>query len=107
MSSSIGALNKRITLQSMTQTSDGMGGYSETSKSEITVWAAIWPVSASEQVKAMQNTMTISHRIRIRYRTVDPSWRIRFGLRYFSIVSVVNPNEGNAWIDILSKEATS
>ncbi len=104
----IGDLKKRITLQSMTKTADGMGGFSIVWKDEAIISAAIWPVSASEQVQAMQTTMTISHRIRVRYRTnVRASYRVNFGTRYFNIVSIINPNEANKYLDIMVKEATS
>ena len=102
----IGSLNKRLELQSATQTSDNMGGFTEVWATVATVWGAVWPVSASEQVQAMQTTMTISHRLRIRHRSdLLPSWRIKFGSRYFNVVSLINPNEKGQWLDILCKEA--
>lgn len=102
----IGDLNKRIELQYSTKVSDGMGGFSTTFVTAATVFCAIWPISALEQVQAMATTMTISHRIRIRYRSVLKSfWRIKFGTRYFSIVSILNPSERNEWLDLLCKEA--
>jgi SPP1 family predicted phage head-tail adaptor len=105
---SIGDLNKRITLQYPTRVSDLMGGYTLTWIDYAVVFAALWPVSANEQVQAMQTTMTISHRIRIRYRSVlKPSWRLKFGNRYFNIVSIINPNEAGEWLDLMVKEAAS
>jgi len=29
-----------------------------------------------------------------------------FGTRYFSIVSILNPNEANEWLDLMCNEAT-
>ena len=103
----IGDLNKLISIIGTTRVSDGMGGYTQTDTTIASnIWAAIWPISASEQVQAMSTTMTISHRIRIRYRSVLKSfWRIKFGTRYFSIVSIVNPSERNEWLDLMCKEA--
>lgn len=102
----IGSLNKRLELQSATQTSDGMGGFTEVWATVVTVWGAVWPVSASEQVQSMQTTMTISHKLRIRHRSdLLPSWRIKFGTRYFNIISIINPNEKGRWLDILCKES--
>lgn len=103
----IGDLNKRVTLQYTTKVSDGTGHFTETWTDAATIWAAIWPTSAAELMQSMQNDMVISHRIRIRYRSVlRPSWRIRFGLRYFNIVSILNPNEKNEYLDIMAKEST-
>ena len=101
----IGKLNKRVTLQAPAMASDGMGGFNVTWFDQASVWAAIWPTSASEQIQTEKPTMTISHRIRIRYRSVlNPEWRIKFGNRYFNIDSIINPNEQNEWLDILCRE---
>jgi len=102
----IGDLNKRITIQYPTRVSDGMGNFTETWNDSDTIFAAIWPVSAKEQIQSMQNVMEITHRIRIRYRSVlRPDWRLKFGTRYFAILSVINQNERNEWLDLLCKEA--
>lgn len=104
----IGALNKRITLQHQTKVPDGMGGYTVTWVDSATVWAAIWPTSASEVISANATSMVVSHRIRIRYRSVlRPSWKIKFGTRYFAIVSILNPNEKCEYLDLMVKEAAS
>jgi SPP1 family predicted phage head-tail adaptor len=72
------------------------------------VWAGIWPMKASEIVRAEATTMNITHRIRIRYRGgIKPSWRIRFGNRYFSIVQgPLNPDEKNEKLEIYCREVT-
>jgi len=102
----IGSLNKRIVLQYETKASDSMGGFTSTWVDAATVWAAIWPTSAAELIQSMQTDMVISHRIRIRFRSVlRPSWRIKFGTRYFNIVSIINPNEKNEYLDIMAREA--
>ena len=102
----IGDLNKQITLQQQTKTADGGGGWTVSWADVATVWAAIWPVSAGDVVQANATAMVISARIRIRYRsTFKGSWRIKFGNRYFSVVSVLNPSERNEWLDLMVKEA--
>jgi SPP1 family predicted phage head-tail adaptor len=102
-----GPLNKRITIQYPIRVPDGMGGFSE-SFADVAdpVWAAIWPVRANELVTSDSTTMNITHRIRIRYRSVFKSnWRIKFGNRYFAIVSILNPKERNEILELLCKEA--
>lgn len=102
----IGDLNKRITLQYATKASDLMGNFTLSWVDYAIIWAAIWPLNASETVQAMQADLVVTHRIRIRYRSVfRPDWRIKFGNRYFNIVSVLNANERNEWLDIMAKEA--
>ena len=99
-------LNKLIDIIGTTKVGDGMGGYIETDTTIASnIWAAIWPASASTVIASMQPTMEISHRIRIRFRRpFRADWRIKFGHRYFDIVSVINQNESNEWLDILAKE---
>lgn len=102
----IGDLKKRVTLQHQTKVADGMGGFVTTWTEAATVWAAIWPVSATETIQSAMATMTITHRIRIRYRSVlKASWRVSWAGRYFNIVSIIDPNMSNRWLDILVKEA--
>ncbi len=98
-------LNKRVIWQYQTKISDGMGGSTVTWVNACPTWAAIWPISANEIIAANAVSMVISHRIRIRYRSVfKSSWRGKFGNRYFSIVGITNPNESNEWLDVMCKE---
>lgn len=104
----IGDLRHRVTLQYQTRASDSMGGATISWVDAATVFAGIWPVSAKEQVAGSQQTMEVTHRIRMRYRlNLKASWRLKFGTRYFAIVSVVNPNERGKMLDLLCKEAPS
>lgn len=103
----IGALNKRITIQYPTKVADGMGSFTETWNDGDTIWASLWSISANEMVRSMQMSMEVTHRIRIRYRSVlRPDWRLKFGNRYFNIISIINPNEKNEMLDIMAKETT-
>jgi SPP1 family predicted phage head-tail adaptor len=82
-----------------------MGGFSQTWSTAATVRAAIWPISATEQKRAAAPTMTITHQVRIRYyANLRGDWRIKFGSRYFSVVSIINTNEKNEILDIMCKE---
>jgi len=102
----IGSLKKRIEIQAIRKTPDGMGGFSNVFFTLYTVDAAIWDATANERNQASSTTMIVTHRIRIRYKQgMKASYRLKFGLRYFNIVSLVNPNEANKWLDIYAKEA--
>jgi len=99
-------LNKRITIEAPTKVPGGGGGFTNTFTAIATVWAAVWPTSANEITAANATTMVVSHRIRIRWRSVmRSSWRIKFESRYFSIVGITSPNEAREWLDLLCKEA--
>lgn len=103
----IGELNKRVTLQYQTRVSDGMGGFTIVWNDAATVFASIWPISASERIQSEKVAGEITHRIRIRHRrNIRTSWRIKFGERYFNISGPpINPNERNEYLELLCKEA--
>ncbi len=103
----IGDLNKRIDIIATTKVGDGMGGFSETDTTVASsIPAAIWPTSAKDMTVMNTTTMVISHRVRIRYRSVlRSSWRLKFGGRYFAIVSIIDPNEEHKFLDLMCKES--
>lgn len=103
----IGDLNKRISIEAPTKVSDGMGGFASGYVTIVSsVPAAIWPVSSAETIQANSATLIITTKIRIRYRSVMKSgWRIKYGNRYFSIVSIIDQNERHEYLDLLCKEA--
>lgn len=101
----IGDLNRRLELQSPVDVSDSMGGVTRTWNKEAIVWGAIWPTSVTERIQANAPTMVISHRIRIRYRDeLGADWRLKYGNRYLSVVSIVNMNEEDRQLDLLCRE---
>lgn len=102
----IGSLNKRVEIQAITKVPDGLGGFVNSYVTLYTADAAIWDATGNERNQASATTLVISHRIRIRYKAgFKAAYRVKFGLRYFSIVSVVNPSEKNRYLDLLCKEA--
>ena len=103
----IGDLNKRIDIIATTKVGDGMGGFSETDTTVASsIPAAIWPTSAKDITAMNSTTMIISHRVRIRYRSVlRSSWRLKFGNRYFAIVSIIDPNEEHKMLDLMCRES--
>jgi len=102
----IGSMNKRISLEVETKTSDGMGG-------SLVVWkemasdiaCSIWPVTASEQIQSSASTMIVSHRIRMRYRSdIKANWRLKYHNSYFNIVSIIDRNMDHRMLELLVKE---
>lgn len=105
--SGAGDLNKRIVLQAPAKVSDGMGGFTNTYTAVASsVPAAIWPASAGDVIQAQATVMVVTHRIRIRYRSVlKTSWRVSWSGRYFTIVSIIDPNMEHKYLDLMCKEA--
>lgn len=100
-----GDLRHSIELQSFTSTPNGMGGFSQVWATTTTVRAAIWPVSVVEQVRAGAPTAVGTHKVRIRYYSgLSAANRVKFGTRYFSIVSIVDKDEKGVQMDLLCQE---
>lgn len=105
----IGDLKKRIMLQSVTEAADGMGGMTQTWADVAEVWGAIWPTSASEVMSAQSAVLSVSHRIRIRYRSdITSAWRVYYtdGGKYYNIVSIIDPNMRHWVLDLMCLETT-
>lgn len=106
----ISDLNKRITLQCPTRTSDNMGGWVEEYKDVATVWAKKTTHRSNEAVEAMRQTGKLTHNYRIRYRRdVRGNWRILDTGKYMAIIGPpieVNEGPGRRWLDITAEEAS-
>jgi SPP1 family predicted phage head-tail adaptor len=102
----VGKLNRRIDIKYPVKTSDGMGGSTIVWTNSIrNAPCAIWPVSAKQLINAGQQTMFITHRVRMRKRDgVKSSWRLYYRDRVFDIVSIVEPDMDNRWYDIMCRE---
>jgi SPP1 family predicted phage head-tail adaptor len=100
-----GELRHRITFQANTPTANGFGEFVDTYSDTVTVYGAIEPLSGSLLFTAQQANSEVQGRVRIRYRDdIEPSMRIKFGTRYFKILSVINPSEKREELQILVKE---
>lgn len=100
-----GDLKNRVVLEAPTKVPDFRGGSTVTWTALDTVYAAIWPVKGDEAVSADKPAMTVTHRIRIRFRRkLRPEWRIRHKDKYYSIVSIVNPNMDYRMLDLMCRE---
>ena len=83
----IGKLNRRVEILQLFKDRDECGGEVGEWKSVAKVWAAISPVSGTEQMFAQQVTAEAVVKITIRYLPwLDVMHRIRYGERLFEIV---------------------
>lgn len=100
------AAQKNALVNFQTKTTTGKGvDRTEAWATTYTEWVFIRPVSASEIIKSNREEMTISHRIKMDYRSgIVSSMRIAWGTRYFDINSVINIDEANREIEILAAE---
>jgi SPP1 family predicted phage head-tail adaptor len=103
----IGKLRHRITIEQKAKVSDGAGGYTESWVPFVTIWASVDPVSGKEYYEAQQMQSSVSHKIRIRYKSgVLPSMRVNFKERIFAVESVINWEERNRDMMLMCTEVT-
>lgn len=105
----IGRLNKRIELQLNTEETEtfanSLGGITTTWATATTVWASIRPLSAKESFMAQQAQSDADMEIRIRYySSLTTHYRVKYGTRYFQILSILNTNERNEEQVLVCKE---
>ena len=104
-----GLLRHRVTIQEPISSTGGGVGASRKQSFEDSrdVWAAVWPLSGKELIAAQQLGSEITSRIRIRYTAgVTPKLRLRLGdtTTYYDIVSVINPDMRNIYLDLMVRE---
>ena len=100
-----GTLRHYITIESQATTQNAAGEPSGTWSASSYAYAAIWPLRGSEYLNASQERSSVTHRVRIRYLSgLAPENRIKFGSRYFNIVSIINVDERNIYQDIMASE---
>ena len=101
----IGSLQWRITLEQNTPTANAMGEMVDTYSDFATVWAAIEPLTGNRLFQAQQANSLATGVVRIRYLAgVLPTMRIRFGTRYFQILTIIDVDMNHVELHLLYKE---
>lgn len=85
--------NNTLTLQSVTRTADGQGGWTEEWGDGGTFRARISPLSAQERLMQNKVTGATTHRIYCDNMNVSFDNRIKWGNYYFGITGIINPSE--------------
>jgi SPP1 family predicted phage head-tail adaptor len=98
-------MRKRVELQSVTETTSGLGEVGRAWATYATVWANIKPLQGRELVYAQQIHSESTTQITIRYASaVVTKNRIKFGTRIFQILDVKNIDEKNKIQELLTVE---
>ena len=104
----IGKLNRRVEILRFFKDRDEYGGEIGEWKTVAKVWAAISPVSGTEQMFAQQVTAEAVVKITIRYLPwLDVMHRIRYGERLFEIVGSLDSETMHKATIINCKEMVS
>jgi SPP1 family predicted phage head-tail adaptor len=98
-------LNKRIVIESKTQTPDDYGGNTVAWATFATVWAQIKPIKWLERFHSEKLENEVTHKIVIRYKTgIKANMRILYDSRYFQITGITDIDEAKRYIEILAQE---
>lgn len=101
----IGQMRQRVTIQSVTQTPNGSGGFFESWGTFTTVWASIEPVTAAQKFGYMQLSHEVTHKIIVRFFSgLTSAMRILYGTRIFAVQSYRDFEERNRFLEIMAKE---
>lgn len=105
--SNIGKLNKLATIQTYTNVSDGMGGFTTTWANDGTVWCDIMPISGSQRLELGNLNTDISHKVTARYNSnLNTEKRLSFQSRNFTLKVVLNKGEDSDFMEFLASEET-
>lgn len=101
-----GLLDRRITIQTPSDTLNALGEPVKSWTSYATVWAAIEPISGREFWAMQQVHSEVTVRIRIRYLSgVLPKMRISSGgSKVYNIEAIINPGEKNGHLELMCSE---
>ena len=101
----IGSLRHQITLQKPVIIKDSIGQELEDWQDVATVWACVEPLSGKEYFSAKQINSEVSTKITLRYyKNLLPHWGVRFGHHRYNILSVINFEERNIYLQLLCSE---
>lgn len=104
----IGKMKHRIEIQEPIEVKDAYGGITTTYTTRRTCWSKITPMTGKEIYKFQKFDMRISHSVKLYYYSaLEPSWRIKYGTRYFNIISIINDEEDNKSMSLLCEEVVN
>lgn len=85
-----GELRERVTIQTATSASNALGETTLSWTDVTTVWASVNGVSASEALQYGQQSVTVTHRVRMRYvSTLTSQNRLIWRNKVLNIISLL------------------
>ena len=85
-----GLMDEKATIETPTESTNAIGEPTFTWSTFATRWIALQPLSGNEQLSAMANEGSVTHRVRMRYTDgLKPKMRIVAGSRTFEIMSAL------------------
>ena len=103
-----GKLRHRVSIQTESTAVDTYGEPTASWSTDATVWASIEPTSGNEVDIGEGQAGIITHRIFMRYTAnATPKKRLLFGSRVFGIVTVLNHEERNEFMQLECREESN
>ena len=100
-----GKLNRRLVLEAPVETDDGAGGVARNFGEIATLWAAVTPVSAQEEIEAARLGARVTHRIGMRFSgDITTRHRFRDGSAVYRIVSLRDRDGRKRFLDIAAEQ---
>ena len=101
----IGRANKRITFCRYEEKENALSQIEQTLIKVKTVWASVEPTRGREYQEAQRIRPELTYKITTRYhKGITPDMLIKFGERYFNIVSAINVRERNEMLEMICTE---
>jgi SPP1 family predicted phage head-tail adaptor len=107
-------LRGKITIQRKTATADGMGGVTDAWADEASPWAMWKVLSGSELWAAQRISPMVKVKAVIRFKgnaSRAPYYtiadRVTYKGREYSIVAVVDPDDGEQWLELMLAEGAA
>lgn len=101
----IGRTNKRITFCRYEEKENALSQTAQILTEVKTVWASVEPTRGREYQEAQRIRPELTYKVTTRYhKGITPDMLIKFKGRYFNIISIINPRERNALLEIVCTE---
>jgi len=108
MTTSIGRMRHRVTIQKPTATTDTGGGSSVSWGTLKEVYADIQPQSGKSMFQHGQEKEKVTHKLIMGYRAdMGTNYRIKFGTRIFNIHSILNEDERSRYLVLQCEEGAT
>ncbi len=103
-----GRLNKKVIIESLTETVDGVGQAVKTWSTFNQPWASIDPINGREYFSGNQLKDTMKVKIKIRYLSgVTEKMRVNWNGKLYNIEGIVNVFERDKEMFLLCSEGTN
>lgn len=99
-----GRLRHRVTLQQPVQVRNADGTQARDWLDVGTAWAAVEPLRGREFLESGQQHADLTHRVVMRHRPVEATWRVVHGGHVLNIESVVDKEHRGVELELMCKE---